>query len=90
MVSQVRCSTWFLIFAFFTSTEADQRSGRPGVINAGLVDLVREAIDKDGRVTTREQADRFGVRKTTTDIIFKERLYMNKVCASWIPRILNM
>ena len=72
-----------------TSTEADKRSGRPGMINAGLTDSVREAIDTDGRVSIQELADRFGVGKTTIDVILKERLKMNKVCARWIPRILT-
>ena len=72
-----------------TSTETDKRSSRPGMINAGLTDSVREAIDTDGRVSTRELADRFGVGKTSIDFISKERLKMNKVCARWIPRILT-
>ena len=72
-----------------TSTEADKRSGRPGMINEGVTDSVREAIDTDGRVSIRELADRFGVGKTTIDVILKERLKMNKVCARWIPRILT-
>lgn len=40
-----------------TSTEADKRSDRPGVINSGLVESVREAIDKEGRVSIRDLAD---------------------------------
>ena len=31
-----------------TSTEADKSSVRPGIINAGLIDSVRETIDTDG------------------------------------------
>ena len=59
------------------------------MINAGLTDSVREAIDTDGRVGIRELADRFAVGKTTINVILKERLKKKKVCARWFPRILT-
>ena len=71
-----------------TSTKDESRSGRPGLINAGLVDSVRDMIEGDRRVSIRKLPDRIGVGKTTIDIILKEKLKMNKVCARWIPRIL--
>ena len=89
-VCRTRVYKWHRRFsAGRTSTETDKRSSRPGMINAGLTDSVREAIDTDGRVSIRELADRFGVGKTSIDFILKERLKMNKVCARWIPRILT-
>ena len=71
------------------STEVDSRSGRPGLINAGLVDSVRDMIEEDLRVSIRELSDRIGVGKTAIDVLLKERLKMNNVCARWIPRILT-
>ena len=70
------------------STEDDSRSGRQGFINAGLVDSVLDTTEEDRRVSIRELSDRIGVGKTTIDVILKERLEINKVCARWIPRIL--
>ena len=45
------------------STEDDSRSGRPGLINAGLVDSLRDVIEEDCRVSIRELSDRIGVGK---------------------------
>ena len=64
-----------------TWTEANKTSGHQGMINAGLTDSMREAIDTVGRVSIQELADKFGVGKTTIDVILKVRLKMNKVWA---------
>lgn len=71
------------------SVKDDARSGRPGVINSGLVNTVRDMIEEDRRVSIRDLSDQTGVGKTTIDVILKEHLNMNKVCARWIPRILS-
>ena len=40
-----------------------------------------DMIEEDHLVSIRELSDQIGEGKTTTDVILKERLKMNKVCA---------
>ena len=57
------------------------------------MDSVRDMIEEDRRVSIRELSDwcrkKKKKKRTTIDVILKERLKMNKVCARWIPRILT-
>ena len=64
-----------------TWTEANKTSDHQAMINAGLTDSVRKAIDTDGRVSIQELADRFGAGRTTIYVFLKKRLKMNKVWA---------
>ena len=50
---------------------------------------VNSLVNENRRVTIRELSDRFGIGRSTINIIWKEKLDMNKVCARWIPRILS-
>ena len=50
---------------------------------------VNSLVNEDRRVTIRELSDRFGIGRSTINVILKEKLDMNKVCARWIPRILS-
>ena len=50
---------------------------------------MRNIIEKDRRVNIGELSDQTGEGKTTIDVILKERLKKNKVCARSIPWILT-
>lgn len=55
----------------------DFRSGWTGIINAGSVDSMRDMIEEDSSLRTRELSGRIIVGKTTIDVILKKRLKMN-------------
>ena len=61
------------------STEDDSRPCRPGLINADLVDSVRDMIKEDRRVSIREPSDQISVGKTTVVVILEETLEINKM-----------
>ena len=54
-----------------------------------MADSVNNIVKEDSRVTIRELESRTGVSRDTVEVILKEKLNMNKVCARWIPMLLT-
>src|SRR6185436_4921816 len=73
-----------------TSLDNDTRCGRPPTATSDdSVARVHEAVEADRRLTVRQIADLVGISKTSADRILREDLFMNKVCARWIPKSLS-
>ena len=69
----------------------DEREGRSSFRESDAVKHeVRDVINGDWRQTVREVADKCGISETTAHQILANDLYMNRICARWVPRILTV
>jgi len=78
---------WFRLFIEgSTSVESDPRSGRP---STSRNEEVRTVVRNNRRLTVREIADGCGISVGSCDVILTEDLYMKRVCAKFVPRLLT-
>lgn len=65
-------------------------SGRPSVITDSIVDLVRNALMSDRRLTISELCTKYNsVGRATMHEIVTECLGFRKICARWVPKELT-
>jgi len=72
-----------------TSAKDDLRQGRPATVKTSILDVVREVVNADRRVTVSVIADDLGVSCSTVHRILTLDLGMSKVSARWVPRLLK-
>ncbi|GBN03244.1 hypothetical protein AVEN_229023-1 [Araneus ventricosus] len=69
----------------------EERSGRPSVVNDGLVAKVNEKIRENRRFTIRMLSDEFPqISKTILHEIVTNRLNYRKLCSRWVRKCLRM
>ncbi|GBL90488.1 hypothetical protein AVEN_210988-1 [Araneus ventricosus] len=72
-----------------TNGHDEARSGRPSVVNDGLVAKVNEKIRENSRFTIRMLCDKFPqISKTVLHETVTNRLNYRKFCSSWVPKML--
>lgn len=72
------------------SIEDEPRSGRPNsATSEDFVASVHEVVEEDRRLTVRQISDIVGISKDSVRKILREDLFMNKVCARWVPKMLK-
>ncbi|GBN26005.1 hypothetical protein AVEN_1498-1 [Araneus ventricosus] len=70
-----------------TIVHDEARSGRPSVVNNGLVTKVNEKIHEDRRFTIRMLFDEFPqISKTVLHEIVTNHLNYRKLCSRWVPK----
>ncbi|GBN09142.1 hypothetical protein AVEN_170719-1 [Araneus ventricosus] len=73
-----------------TNVLDEARSGRPSVVNDGLVAKVNEKIRENRRFTIRMLFDEFPqISKTVLYEIVTNRLNYRKLCSRWVPKMLT-
>ncbi|GBM96163.1 hypothetical protein AVEN_23256-1 [Araneus ventricosus] len=73
-----------------TNVHDKARSGRPSVVDDGLVAKVNEKIRENRRFTIRMLFDEFPqISKTVLHEIVTNRLNYRKLCSRWVPKILT-
>ncbi|GBN03054.1 hypothetical protein AVEN_169993-1 [Araneus ventricosus] len=73
-----------------TNVHDEARSGRPSVVNDGLVAKVNEKIRENRRLTIRMLFDEFPqISKTILHQIVTNRLNYRKLCSRWVPKMLT-
>ncbi|GBL95563.1 hypothetical protein AVEN_54159-1 [Araneus ventricosus] len=73
-----------------TNVHDEARSGRPSVVNDGLVANVNEKISENRRFTIRMLFDEFPqISKTVLHEIVTNRLNYRKLCSRWVPKMLT-
>ncbi|GBM22178.1 Histone-lysine N-methyltransferase SETMAR [Araneus ventricosus] len=73
-----------------TKVHDESQSGRPSVVNDGLVAKVNEKIRENRRFTIRMLCDEFPeISKTVLHEIVTNRLSYRKLCSCWIPKMLT-
>jgi len=73
-----------------TSVESDPRSGRQSTSrNQEIIAKARIFFRNNRRLTVREIADDCGISVGSCDAILTEDLYMKRVCAKFVPRLLT-
>ena len=71
--------------------EDDHRSGRPSTSRIHEnVERVRQKVRSDRRLTVRIIADELGTKSERIWRIISEDLWMRKICAKMVPRLLNV
>ncbi|GBN00570.1 hypothetical protein AVEN_171351-1 [Araneus ventricosus] len=73
-----------------TNVHDEARSGRPSVVNDGLVAKVNEKIRENRQFTIRTLFDEFPqISKTLLHEIATNRLNYRKLCSRWVPKMLT-
>ncbi|GBM73885.1 hypothetical protein AVEN_40147-1 [Araneus ventricosus] len=73
-----------------TNVHDEARSGRPSVVNDGLVAKVNEKIRENRRFTVRMLRVEFPqISRTVLHEIVSNRLNYRKLCSRWIPKMLT-
>ncbi|KYN38519.1 hypothetical protein ALC56_07096 [Trachymyrmex septentrionalis] len=73
-----------------TNYEDEHRSGRPSeVAIPEMVKKIHKMVLGDRRLKVRELADMVNISKSAIHRILAENLKMRKLCARWVPRLLN-
>lgn len=67
----------------------DQRSGRPSVVTSSHVAAVKQLLDNDRRITIRDIVAKTDYSYGTVSGIIHNQLNMRRICARWIPKMLN-
>ena len=67
----------------------DERSGRPITKTLSHVAAIKELLDRDRRITIRDIVDRTDCSYGAVSMIIHDQLNMRRVCARWIPKMLN-
>ncbi|GBN17594.1 hypothetical protein AVEN_200939-1 [Araneus ventricosus] len=71
-----------------TNVHDEARSGRPSVVNDGLVAKVNEKIRENRRFTIRTLFDEFPqISKVVLHEIVTNRLNYRKLCSRWFPKM---
>ena len=72
------------------SIENDPWVGRPvSVLTEKNVATVKMLIEEDARYTVQEIEKLSGIHSSSVLKIFRERLGLCKICASWVPHLLT-
>ncbi|GBN21218.1 hypothetical protein AVEN_3865-1 [Araneus ventricosus] len=72
-----------------TNVHDKARSGRPSVVNDGLVAKVNEKFRENRRFTIRMLFDEFSqISKTVLHEIVTNRFNYRKFCSRWVPKML--
>jgi transposase len=66
-----------------TNVHDDDRSGRPSLVTADLLDQVKEKIRENKSFTMSEPSTHF------PHIVVTEHLQYQKLCESWVPKMLT-
>ncbi|GBL99039.1 hypothetical protein AVEN_227544-1 [Araneus ventricosus] len=73
-----------------TNVHDEARSGRPSVVNDGLVPKVNEKIRENSQFTIRMLCDKFPqISKTVLHENVTNRLNYRKLCSRWVPKMLT-
>lgn len=73
-----------------TDIRDESRSGRPKTATTPkFVAQVKEMVQQDRRVKVREIGEAIGISSERVLHILKEQLGMRKMCARWVPHLLN-
>ncbi|GBN96570.1 hypothetical protein AVEN_208380-1 [Araneus ventricosus] len=73
-----------------TNVHDEARSGRPSVVNDGLVAKVNEKFRENSRFTIRMLCDEFPqISITVLAEIVTNRLNYRKLCSRWVPKMLT-
>ena len=92
-MSSIDLATQFKIGMYMlncrTSVKDDPRQGRPATVKTSILDVVRDLVNADRRVTVRFIADDLGVFCSTVHRILTQKLGTSKVSARWVPRLLK-
>ncbi|GBN06026.1 hypothetical protein AVEN_254467-1 [Araneus ventricosus] len=73
-----------------TNVHDEARSGRPSVVNDGLVAKVNEKIRENSRFKIRMLCDEFPqISKTVLHEIVTNGLNYRKLCSLWVPKMLT-
>ncbi|GBM73650.1 hypothetical protein AVEN_195942-1 [Araneus ventricosus] len=73
-----------------TNVHDEAWSGRPSVVNDGLVAKVNEKIRENRRFTIRMLFDEFPqISKTVLHEIVTNHLNYRKLCSRWVPKMLT-
>ena len=67
----------------------DQRTGRPSVVTSSHVAAVKQLLDNDQRITIRDIVAKTDYSYGTVSGIIHNQLNMRRICARWIPKMLN-
>ena len=72
------------------SPEDDPRSGRPlSAFSEDYVTAVKRLLDEDARYTVDEISKSLSIYSSAVFMIWKPRLGLRKICAHWVPHLLN-
>jgi hypothetical protein len=73
-----------------TNVHDDDRSGRPSLVTADLLDQVNEKIRENRRFTMTELSTYFPhISRSLLHETVTEHLQYHKLCVSWVPKILT-
>jgi histone-lysine N-methyltransferase SETMAR len=73
-----------------TNVHNDDRSGRPSLVTANLLDQVNEKILENRRFTMSELSTHFPhISRSLLHKIITEHLQYHKLCARWVPKMLT-
>lgn len=89
--SKTTICRWYSEFKFGrTNTDDAERSGRPieAVTNENI-ENVHQMVTKDHRIKVREIAETLKISKGSVGTILHKHLFMKKLCARWVPRLLS-
>ena len=72
------------------SIENDPRVGRQvSVLTEKNVATVKTLIEEDARYTVQEIEELSGIHSSSVLKILRERLWLRKICARWVPHLLT-
>lgn len=73
------------------STSDEPRSGRPiEVTTPDMIEKIHQIVLKDRRLKVREIAETCMMSYERVQNILHQHLYMEKLCARWVPRLLTV
>lgn len=73
-----------------TSLQDDEREGRPKTATTPeIIEKVHTMVLDDRRIKVRELAEAVGISEERVRKILHEELGMRKLCARWVPHLLN-
>lgn len=73
------------------STSDEPRSGRPiEVTTPDMIEKIHQIVLKDRRLKVREIAETCKMSYERVQNILHQHLYMEKLCARWVPRLLTV
>ncbi len=81
---------WFKVFEGPHHSVADKARGAPRSVCTDVnIELIRDSIRENPRITVRQLADEVDLSKSVVHRILIEKLKMKKICARWVPHSLT-